>query len=92
MPGEAVLVKLESNERVAEAIGRAAADLDPAGGELVLDFSAVDRIDAAGLKALDSLLTAGAEKSIRISLLGVDVGVYKVLKLMKVTQRASFVN
>ena len=71
---------------------RAAGELDSAAGELVLDFSTVRRIDAAGLRALEQLVRAAGEKTIKVSLHGVNVSVYKVLKLMKLSQRISFMN
>ena len=71
---------------------RAAHDaLDSAVGELVLDFSSVHRIDPTALSAMEKLADAADGKSVKILLRGVDVNVYKVLKLMKLTHRFSFV-
>lgn len=92
MPTEAVLLKIEDNDGVAGAMDRAAGGLDSAGGELVLDFSSVRRIDTGGLRAMENLVRTAEEKAIRVSLRGVNVGIYKVLKLMKLAQRLSFVN
>jgi anti-anti-sigma regulatory factor len=92
MPVEAVLIKIEDNDGAAAAIDRAADEMDAAGGELVLDLSAVRRIDSAALRAMENLLRTAAEKQNKVSLTGVDVAVYKVLKLMKLAGRVSFMN
>jgi hypothetical protein len=41
---------------------------------------------------MEDLANAADEKSVKISLQGVNVDVYKVLKLARVTARFSFVN
>jgi anti-anti-sigma regulatory factor len=65
------------NETLTEAL----ANLDTAAGEVTLDFSAVSRIDAGALRALDALIAAAGAKAVKVSLSGVNVTVYKVLKL-----------
>jgi anti-anti-sigma regulatory factor len=60
--------------------------------EVWLDFSAVRRIDPRGLNAMEDFASATHEKSIKVVLRGVNVDVYKVLKLAKLTARFSFVN
>ena len=50
--------------------------LNCAGGEPVLDFSSRDRIDAAAARALEELAD---RSSVRITLRGVNVGVYRAL-------------
>ena len=50
--------------------------LNCAGGEPVLDFSSIDRIDAATARALEELAD---RSSVRITLRGVNVGVYRAL-------------
>ena len=92
MPTEAVLLKIEDNDELTGTLDRASGELDAPGGELVLDFSSVRRIDSGGLRAMENLVKVAEEKAIKVSIRAVDVGVYKVLKLMKLTQRLSFVN
>jgi anti-anti-sigma regulatory factor len=92
MPTEAVLLKIEDDAGVAGAVDQAAGELEANGSELVLDFSAVSRIDSKGLRALESLVRTAEGKSIKISLRDVNAGIYKVLKLMKLTGRLSFVS
>lgn len=79
-------------EHVARALQEACENLKQAEGEMMLDLSAVRRIDPSGLRAVEILAAAADEKAIDVSLLGVNVDVYKVLKLAKLTTRFSFVN
>ena len=61
-----------------------------AGGELVLDFASVPRIDAAGVSALQDLAGRADERSVKVVLRGVNMEVYRVLKLLRLTDRFSF--
>jgi len=56
-------------------------------GELRLDFSAVERVDPAALRELEDLTNSANEQSVKVALRGVNVGVYKVLKLARLTTR-----
>jgi anti-anti-sigma regulatory factor len=78
--------------RVVAALREAGEKLDGTEGEAVLDFSSVVRIDSSGVRALEGLIRLADEKSVKVLLRGVNVDVYKVLKLMKLTRRFSFVN
>ena len=86
-----IWIKIEG-ERVVHGLREALANLDSAGGEVGLDFSSVHRLDPSALRALEDLAGVADDKSVRIVLRGVDVHVYKVLKLMKVTHRFSFLD
>jgi anti-anti-sigma regulatory factor len=92
MTTEDIPLNIDDASGLAAALDLEAAHLDAGEPELVLDFSAVSRIDTGALTALENLLRAAGEKGIRVSLRGVNVAVYKVLKLTKVAQRLSFVN
>lgn len=91
MPTSAVLLNL-NNEHVADALRTARETLNSAEGELQLDFSSVSRIDAAGLHALKELVASAREKSVPITLRGVNVELYKVLKLVRLASHFSFAN
>jgi anti-anti-sigma regulatory factor len=78
-------------ERVIEALEDAREMLDSANGELVLDFSSVRRIDPGAVKALQTLAATADEKTVKVILRGVNIEIYKVLKLVKLTRRFSFV-
>jgi ABC-type transporter Mla MlaB component len=75
----AVFLNIDA-ERIVPALREAGGNLDSAQGETVLDLSSVRRIDSGGLRAL--------EEFARVA----DVDVYKVLKLVRLTQRFSFMN
>ena len=66
--------------------------LHNAGPELVLDMSAVRRVDPAAVMALDRLAARADEKAVKVALRAVNVEVYKVLKLMKLSSRFDFLN
>jgi len=79
-------------EHAAESLRAIAEKLRPGDGELVLDFSAVSKLDAAALLTLDQLVTKAAEPSVKTVLRAVNIDVYKVLKLAKLAERVSFLN
>ena len=60
--------------------------------EAVLDLSSVRRINPDALRALESFARVADEKAVKIVLSGVNVDVYKVLKLVKLAQRVSFLH
>lgn len=79
-------------ERVAQALQQTQEKLNGAEGQVLLDFSAVKRIDPSGLNAIEDFANATEQKSVKVALRGVNVDVYKVLKLARLTARFSFVN
>ncbi len=66
--------------------------LDGCGGQIVLDLSSVRRVDAGALSGLERLADAAAAKGVNVVLSGVDIDVYRVLKLVKLSGRFSFDN
>ena len=76
----------------AQSLEDIGANLSGSEGDVVLDFSGVRRIDPAGLRAFENLAAIADEKAVKILLQGVNVDVYKVLKLARLTARFSFVN
>jgi anti-anti-sigma regulatory factor len=78
-------------ERIVQALQEAGEKLDSAEGEVVVDFSSVRRIDVNTLQALEKFADITDDKGVKAVLRGVNVGVYKVLKLMKLGSRFSFV-
>jgi anti-anti-sigma regulatory factor len=87
----AVWVKIDE-ERVVQALQEAEEKLDSVEGEVALDFSSVRRIDPAALGALEVFVDIADDKGVKVLLRGVNVGVYKVLKLVKLASRFSFVS
>lgn len=80
------------DRRLVPALQEAGEKLDSTQGETALDFSSVRRIDSSALRALEEFARLAEEKAVKVVLRGVNVDVYKVLKLMKMTRRFSFVN
>lgn len=79
-------------EHIAETLKQAREKLTSEHGELLLDFSDVLRMDTTGLHAMENMAAAAEERSVTFTLRGVNVGVYKVLKLARLTSRFTFAN
>lgn len=58
--------------------------------DLVLDFSAVRRIDTAATRELEKLVGIADGHSVKVGLRGVNIEIYRVLKLVKLASRFSF--
>jgi ABC-type transporter Mla MlaB component len=87
----AVWLKVDE-ERIVQALHEAAEKLDSVDGELALDFSSVQRIDPKDLRAMAEFADLADNRSVEVVLRGVNLGIYKVLKLVKLASRFSFVN
>ena len=85
----AVWLKVEK-DCVVEALQEAGKKLDSVDGEVVLDFSLVLRIDPSALRGMEEFAGIANDKGVKVVLRGVNVGVYKVLKLVKLASRFSF--
>lgn len=66
--------------------------LDDGGLDTVLDFSSVSRLDALALQALQEFAFMAGENQTKVTLRGVNVTVYKALKLAKVTRPFLFLD
>ncbi|MGZ6404156.1 MAG: STAS domain-containing protein [Bdellovibrionota bacterium] len=91
MAMNAVFLNIEET-RVVAALREAGEKLDGTEGEVVLDFSSLRRINSNALPAIEELARIADEKSVKVALRGVNIDVYKVLKLVKLSRRFSFVN
>ena len=78
-------------ENVLQELQEAGEKLSGADGEVGLDFSSVARIDTGELESLEKLASKADERSFKVALRGVNVDVYRVLKLAKLTARFTFV-
>jgi ABC-type transporter Mla MlaB component len=87
----AVWLKVDE-DRIVRALLEAAEKLEGVEGEVALDFSSVRRIDSGGLRAMDEFATIADAKGVKVVLRGVNAGLYRVLKLMKLASRFSFVS
>jgi anti-anti-sigma regulatory factor len=79
-------------DRVLGSLQEASEKLDSADGEVMLDFSSVRRMDSSGLKAAEQFATAAEQKKVKVVLRGVAPEVFKVLRLVNLSSRFSFVN
>jgi len=59
-------------------------------GETVLDFSGVRRIDPKAVRALEELVNVAEARGVKVGVCGVNVEIYKVLKLVKLASRINF--
>lgn len=91
MPVNIVWLKVDVG-CAAKALQEAAETLDTAGGEIVLDFSPVQRVNTRELQALETLAGKADTKTVKVVLGGVNATVYKTLKLMKLAPRFSFLS
>jgi anti-anti-sigma regulatory factor len=78
-------------ERVLDSLQEAVDHLNRPESEVTLDFSSLPRIDAQSVLALEHLAALAADKSAKIILRAVNGDIYKVLKLLKLTDPFSFI-
>jgi anti-anti-sigma regulatory factor len=64
--------------------------LDTAENELILDFSGVRRVDPAAVRSLAELAAKAQAHSVRIVIEGVNIEIYKVLRLLAMAAQFSF--
>jgi len=70
----------------------AAEKISGATGEVILDFSPLARVDATTVGALERLADLAGNRGVRVVLRAVNRDVYKVLKLLKLSDRFAFLN
>ena len=77
---------------VTRSLGQAhaAVEQQEASSELLLDFTAVRRLDAAAVRALREVWAVAAGRDVKLTARAVPVDVYKVLKLAGIADRISF--
>ena len=60
-------------------------------GEVLLDFSSIIRIDGADARAMEEFADRADAAAVKVVFRSVRPGVYKVLKLLRLSQRFSYV-
>jgi len=78
--------------RPVQTLREATASIGGTTSELLLDFSAVQRIDASALIAIEELAERAQHAEVAVVFRGVNVKVYKVLKLVRLASKFSFVS
>ena len=91
MPMIAVFLNIDEQNLVV-ALEQAGTKLNGTEGEAVIDLCSVRRIGPGGLRAMEEFGRIADAKAVKVVLRGVNVDVYKVLKLAKLTGHFSFVN
>lgn len=71
-----------------EALRKAGA----AEGDILLDFASVRRLDANAVRVMKQLADTAGNKGVKVALRGISVEVYRVLKLLELAPRFSFIN
>jgi len=89
MATNAVWVKVDGG-RVVQSLHEAREKVAGAQAEVVLDFSSVCRVDAGALRAMEGIADAVDGDRTKVVLRGVNIDIYKVLKLMKLAPRFAF--
>jgi anti-anti-sigma regulatory factor len=83
-------IQVDADRIVPTLRGEAAEVVGRAGGELILDFSSVVKIDAGAARAMEELADLADRSSVRVALRAVNIGIYRALKLLNLTQKFSF--
>ncbi|MDR3747976.1 MAG: STAS domain-containing protein [Acidobacteriota bacterium] len=79
-------------DQVSESLQRVCEKLTASHDDVCLDFANVRRIGPDSLKVMEKLAGLAEEKAVKASLRGVNVNVYRVLKLARLTSRFSFLS
>jgi anti-anti-sigma regulatory factor len=90
MASIAVWTKIHE-ESATEVLRELGEKLDAANGDITLDFSPVQQVDAAMVRAMEELAGHAEDKGVKVVLRGINVDVYKVLKLVRLSGRFVFV-
>lgn len=83
------LIRIDG-DRLASSLAEAHNSLEAGETEVVLDFSSVPRVDVSAVKELEKLAGAADSQGTNVTVRGVHVDVYKVLKLTGLTRQFSF--
>jgi len=78
-------------QRVTAALDQAAKKLNSE-AEVALDLSSVRRLDASDVQRLENFARVANEKKVKVLLRGVNVDIYKALKLTKLAGEFWFVS
>jgi anti-anti-sigma regulatory factor len=85
-----VFLKIDA-DRVRDSLQGAIGRMQSTENEAVLDFSSVRRIDASDLEMMQELANMAEARGVKLAVCGVNVKIYKVLKLARISPRLGFV-
>ena len=78
-----IAVLLKVDEEINGVLMAAADKLNENVGEVLVDLSAIRRVDPRGVQAMEEFVTRAHARGVKVAVRLSDVGVYKVLKLVK---------
>lgn len=81
-----------NGHHVAETLKEVRGGLAANGGEVLLDFFFVQTLDPAGIEGLEQLSATAQLLKAKVILRGVNVELYKVLKLSELTDKFLFID
>lgn len=81
-----------NGERVAETLKAVCGGLPSNSSDVLLDFFLVQSLDPMAIKELEDLAEAAKLASVKVILRGVNVEIYKVLKLSDLTDKFLFIS
>ncbi len=86
-----VMLKVDNHD-VVRTLRQSCEQLKSGDGQLIVDFSALRRIDPQVLSAMRDLTARAEANSVKLTLRGVNIEVYKVLTLLKLASRFSYLD
>jgi anti-anti-sigma regulatory factor len=81
-----------NNEGAAETLKQICGKLPANGGEVLLDFFFVQALPPAAIQALEELAGTAELMKVKVILRGVNVELYKVLKLSQLCDKFGFID
>jgi anti-anti-sigma regulatory factor len=92
MKSQSTLIRVDGRS-AAHSLAEARSALpEDSGAEVVLDMSSVKRVDPAAVNALTELADEAGQRELDVTLRGVVVDVYRVLKLTGLAARFRFLH
>ena len=79
------------DKRTLQILEDACEKVETAENELLVDLSAVLRLDPHAISTLNNLSARANDKNVKVVLRGLSVDIYKVLKLVNLANRFSFI-
>ena len=79
-------------EHVAQQLNDIREKLATEGPEVLLDFFLAQALDPADIRALDELATSASAESTKLFVRGINIEMYKVLKLAGLTEKFEFID
>lgn len=92
MKSQSTMIRVDGRSAAQSLADAKAALPDETGAEVMLDMSSVTRVDPAAVNALSDLAATAENRQLAVTLRGVVVDVYRVLKLTGLAGRFRFLH